>query len=57
MSASLRADAQNQLAAARPVIGIDAIHVLRERDGMHRDFGMIVRAEGRRALDANGPVA
>src|ERR1700733_13909596 len=47
---------QHQLAHARPVASIDALHVLGERARVHRDVGMIVRAEQRRPFDAHRPI-
>ena len=48
---------EHQLANARPVAAVDALHVIRERVRVHRDFRVGVRAEQRRALRADGPIA
>src|SRR4029453_7270568 len=48
---------EHQVAHAVPIIAIDALHVLGERARVHRDLGMIVRAEKIGALDTDGPIA
>jgi hypothetical protein len=48
---------EHQLAYARPVGAVDAFHVLGQRVRVHRDLGVIVRAEKLRALHADGPIA
>ena len=48
---------EHQLAHAPPVAAVDALHVRGERGRVHRDFGVVVRAEERGALHADGPVA
>src|ERR1700680_1446904 len=47
---------EHQLAHSRPVAAVDAFHVLGERVCVHRDFGMIVRAEELRAFNADSPI-
>ena len=44
---------EHQLAYARPVVAVDAGHVVGQREGVHRDLGMCMRAEDRRTLDAD----
>ena len=47
---------EHQFAHALPVAAIKAFHVLGERVRVHRDLGMIVRAEKLRAFHADGPI-
>ena len=37
----------------RPVAAVDTGHVFGQREGVHRDLGMCMRAEDRRTLDAD----
>src|ERR1700722_8345957 len=48
--------AQHQFSDANPVAAIDALHVVGERVGMHRDLGVSVRPEKLRALHADGAI-
>ncbi|MNT57888.1 hypothetical protein D3C72_1952930 [compost metagenome] len=49
--------AEHQRAHARQVACVQAARVLRERGRVHRHLGVRMRAEQRRALDADGLVA
>ena len=48
---------KHQLAYARPVVAVDAGHVVGQREGVHRDLGMCMQAQDRGALDADRAVA
>jgi hypothetical protein len=48
---------KHQLGHALPIATTNARHVARKRERMHGDFGMSVRAELLRTLNADGPVA
>src|SRR5260370_23002120 len=47
---------EHQLTYTLPVVTVDASHVLGERVRVHRDLGMIVRAEKLHAFYADGPI-
>src|SRR5260370_41445638 len=47
---------EHQLTFTLPVVTVDASHVLGERVRVHRDLGMIVRAEKLHAFYADGPI-
>jgi hypothetical protein len=36
---------KHQFGHVRPVVGANAVHILREKTGVHRDFRMIVRPQ------------
>ena len=48
---------EHQVAYPIPVRAVNAFHVRRERMGVHRNFGMIVRTHELRAFGAYGAVA
>lgn len=48
---------KHQFGHARPVVGANALHILRERMGVHRDFRMIVRPPADRRHAGNRAVA
>jgi hypothetical protein len=56
-SGQLLGGREHEFGDAGPVIGADALHIFRQRVGVQRDFGMIVRAQHLRAFERDGAVA